>query len=339
MHSIVAYVYAMNNVYRCEECGKQFTKQTSLNRHVKVHNISLQEYVLKWKYAGVEPICKCGCGKVPNWNVALADYAEYVHGHHVKGREVAAETRRKIGEKNSVNMKRYCAENADIAMQRVKLMQESNQTEEAKLKRKISIKKFLDELSDEERKLRFSAPLKTRWDNGEMKEAKEKAVSTWNKRFKDGEFDFTERNQRISESIVKLYTEEGMYFSKGTYSSVKNNKDYYYKSSWELFLMQQLDASTKVTAWEYEPFCIKYNFNNSIHRYIPDFFVIYDDNLLLLEVKPAPLRCTERNTAKREAALDICKNYCWQYIEWQLGEETLSHILTDGVESPLPLSA
>ena len=47
-------------------------------------------------------------------------------------------------------------------------------------------------------------------------------------------------------------------YKTGTYHCINSNRDYFYRSSWELFVMKYLDAHQGVEHWEYEPFRLKY---------------------------------------------------------------------------------
>jgi len=80
--------------------------------------MTFQQYSLKWTYEGVEPLCKCGCGKKTTWNVALKAYAEFVLGHHAWGRKKSDDEKRRIGEKNRINMTRYMKEHPDVVRQK-----------------------------------------------------------------------------------------------------------------------------------------------------------------------------------------------------------------------------
>lgn len=129
-------------MFICRECGLDCPSNEFLARHIGKRHGSFRDYVLKWKYNGVRPLCKCGCGGEPNWNVRLRDFAQFVHGHHAFGHEVTEDMRRKIGEKNSANMTKFLAENPDVMMDRIENMQKYSFTDEANQNRSEAIKNF-----------------------------------------------------------------------------------------------------------------------------------------------------------------------------------------------------
>jgi hypothetical protein len=165
--------------------------------------------------------------------------------------------------------------------------------------------------------LKFSEHAKELWNSGIMDDAHAKAMKTFSKRYADGCYDFTERNKKLSESMTKLYLNGGPAWAHGSYHSLKTKLVCYYRSSWELILFKQLDDDASVLFWEPEFTSILYVIGGKQHRYIPDVHVEYIDGTnKLIEVKPIALRTTERNSAKREAALTYCTLNNWCYEEW-----------------------
>lgn len=66
----------------CKICNDRFHSETSLAFHLKKHNISRKEYILKYYFGGINPLCKCGCGT----KLKLLSYKpyinEYMTGHN-----------------------------------------------------------------------------------------------------------------------------------------------------------------------------------------------------------------------------------------------------------------
>jgi len=103
--------------------------------------------------------------------------------------------------------------------------------------------------------------------------------------------------QAITEGRFRSY---GTQNKKGTYVSVKNTKEHFFKSSWEEAAMKFLDASPTVEGWEYESLKIPYYYNNNKRWHVPDFIVYFTDGSKeIWEVKPEEFLLTERvmNTA------------------------------------------
>jgi len=46
----------------CEECGTKVSSHKELMHHIKTHNMTFEDYHIKYKFGGNIPLCKCGCG-------------------------------------------------------------------------------------------------------------------------------------------------------------------------------------------------------------------------------------------------------------------------------------
>jgi hypothetical protein len=301
----------------CQECNKQFDAPGQIRRHIREHGVTFEQYWLKWKHGGVRPICWCGCGGQPAWNVALKDYASYVHGHHMTGRHVTDETRRKIGEKNAINMKRFMSEHPDVARSRIESMSTAY-NDEVEARRIETVRATYAALSDDDRQ-KFSSHAKRLWQDGTLRTAHDKAMRTWKMRHAAGEYDFTERNERISQAVTKLYLEGGFKWARGLYVSSKTGKQMHYRSSWELEFARLLDQDSDVLDWCYEPLAIPYEHDGIVRQYIPDFFVQTSNTpeFVLIEVKPQSLQSVGVNVMKTVAAQALCDEMGWMYRTWQ----------------------
>lgn len=284
----------------CKECLKECISSEFLRRHVKSHKISYQQYVLKWKYEGIEPECKCGCGNKTNWSGVSKDYCKYFSGHQSRGRIKSDDEKRRIGEKNAINMRRYMKENPDVAKKANERLRKGI-TPESEARRIETLRNYYKNLSQEEKE-KISKHAKNLWTNSRdiMMAAAAKGGKTHTKRFLNGEYDNTERNKKISETVTKMYLEGSFKFGKGYYKSTKTNLDCYYRSSWE----------SEFTS-------IPYEYLGATHKYIPDFHVEKIDGHYLIEVKPMALRSIDRNIAKRLVALEYCAQNNWTYQEWE----------------------
>lgn len=72
---------------KCPYCDRSFTKYEGLAKHVikeKAHGeITKEQLLTDYKYGGVRPTCKCGCGEyTPIRYDGGAHFTEYIHGHH-----------------------------------------------------------------------------------------------------------------------------------------------------------------------------------------------------------------------------------------------------------------
>lgn len=121
-------------------------------------------------------------------------------------------------------------------------------------------------------------------------------------------------------------------FAKGIFkpknpSKYMGMKTIWYKSSWELVVMNMLDTNTSIMQWASESIKIPYKdpLTNRNTVYVPDFFVVYVDknnkkHVELWEIKPkkqafresvgrSKVNQTEyiKNMAKWEACRIFCK--------------------------------
>src|SRR3990167_7226584 len=66
----------------CKICFIVFKNRRLLCNHLKtLHNIKIEDYVLKYKYNDIWPLCQCGCG-VKTRFLNRRDFALFVWGHN-----------------------------------------------------------------------------------------------------------------------------------------------------------------------------------------------------------------------------------------------------------------
>lgn len=144
----------------CKECNEVFNSAEQVRRHLRKHSMTAQEYSLKWDHGNIIPKCACNCGQETSWNVAAKAYVKFVHGHHAWGRKKSDDEKRKIGEANRVNMKRYMAENPSVARAKAYKMTLAGMNESSNAKRSASIHRFWSSGSDLSKQRRDEASLR-----------------------------------------------------------------------------------------------------------------------------------------------------------------------------------
>lgn len=96
--------------------------------------------------------------------------------------------------------------------------------------------------------------------------------------------------------------------------SEKNNKEFIFKSSWELKAAKKLEDSADVIFYEYESIRIKYtDLKGKVRNYIPDFIV---NGLLIIEVKPQKMEKFWDNPEKIKAGKKYCEINGMEYQVW-----------------------
>jgi hypothetical protein len=99
----------------CKICGKKLNSRGFSFHCKKTHNISVEDYIVKYEYDGVPPKCKCGC----NSPVSIRSYQvmEYANHHSPAGKIVVGEFRERDEEKWSKNIsksrKKFCQDNPE----------------------------------------------------------------------------------------------------------------------------------------------------------------------------------------------------------------------------------
>lgn len=133
----------------------------------------------------------------------------------------------------------------------------------------------------------------------------------------------------------------GLYQIKNPDKYIGDPNNCQYRSGWERTLCVKFDTSPNIIKWAIEPFTIQYlsPLDHKMHRYWPDFIVVYKDasspsgvSTLLIEVKPLKesqvpkkqgkskqrqLKESETyiiNKAKWQAAAKFCKQQGWKFV-------------------------
>lgn len=72
----------------CGVCSYKCINRRSLGNHIaRSHRsefLGLKDYVLKYFYKGINPLCKCGCNNEVKWHTSLNRFNEFVTGHNYK---------------------------------------------------------------------------------------------------------------------------------------------------------------------------------------------------------------------------------------------------------------
>lgn len=92
----------------------------------------------------------------------------------------------------------------------------------------------------------------------------------------------------------------------------------FYRSSWELTVMNLLDQHPNVINWASESVAIPYKnpLTGKMHQYFPDFLIIYKDKhgkkrAELVEVKPSKEAIAENAKSKRDKAALLVNTAKW----------------------------
>lgn len=72
-------------VKQCLLCDYKTDKQSKLSHHTGFyHNLKYPNYLIKFKYNNIKPLCNCGCGVEMNYNPSIGDFYKFKQGHQAK---------------------------------------------------------------------------------------------------------------------------------------------------------------------------------------------------------------------------------------------------------------
>ena len=80
----------------------------------------------------------------------------------------------------------------------------------------------------------------------------------------------------------------GLYKAKNTTKYKGDHTNIVYRSLWEKAVFQWCDKNPKVKQWSSEETIIPYYYevDKKYHRYFVDMKIVFDDKILLVEIKP-----------------------------------------------------
>jgi hypothetical protein len=130
-----------------------------------------------------------------------------------------------------------------------------------------------------------------------------------------------EQFERYSSAAIKrleTYSGPKYSFEKGKYFSIKEQKEFPFRSSYEKRMMICLDSDPDVVSFQYEPFSIMYDFQDLRRRYLIDFSVEYKTEKALIECKSNYMLNDEVNLAKYKAAKEFADKNQMKYMVFVL---------------------
>ena len=135
----------------------------------------------------------------------------------------------------------------------------------------------------------------------------------------------------------------GLYKAKNVTKYKGDHTNIIYRSLWEKAVFQWCDKNPKVKQWSSEETIIPYYYevDKKYHRYFVDMKIVFDDKILLVEIKPeketkppeGPKRTKRyvaegltyvKNMNKWEAANEYAKDRGWEFQVWT--EKTLQEM-------------
>lgn len=130
------------------------------------------------------------------------------------------------------------------------------------------------------------------------------------------------RTSEIRDKISKGVAQEQLdnprgYCFRGEFVQTDKAGLVWVRSSWEKRVLRVLDHYALIESVQVEPFYIKYPFEGSTHRYIPDLLITFMGGIKeLWEIKPQVMTKTPKNLAKIKALKEFAesKQYHWRVI-------------------------
>ncbi len=292
-------------------------------------------------------LCKCGCKKEVSRKGNI-----YIRGHYFKNKKFTSEHKNNIA-KSNLGHKHTEETKAKIGKRhkgRISTFKGRKHTEQSKKKMSESTKGQISwskgktgVFSDETlKKMSESHKGITTWNKGlhhseetklkisirhtgrEISKEHRDKISKANKGLKRTK----ETREKMSKSNAKRYL-NGFFnsnqYKSGHYYSKKNDKELWYRSSYELVAYEMLEQLSKVKRYETEPFAIQYEWENYKHNTIPDILVTYTDNSKeLIEIKPKYMLEDEQTVLKLKAMKEHAKGNGMDFSVWTEKDLNLS---------------
>ena len=255
------------------------------------------------------PFCSCGCGEKTTWNKKRKIWNEYVTHHNFRGKGKVPWNKDKKGLQVAWN--KGLTKEID---KRVAKYAENVSKYQLENPRPVWNKGLTKETDERVAKLAASVSREQRENPRELTKKQLKGLEKgryWCKGLtSDTDERVAERGRKVSDGLSKAYLEGRIknrgYGKSGHYFSKKNNKELYYRSSYELVAYKILEQLSRVKYYEIEPFRIQYEYRNSKHHTIPDILITYiDGGKELIEVKPE----YKLKDEKEQTKLKAMKNY------------------------------
>lgn len=119
-------------------------------------------------------------------------------------------------------------------------------------------------------------------------------------------------------------------YVSGRINSLKSDRSHY-RSSWEGILMSKFEDDPYVKTYRSEPFSIKYTGSDgSIHRYVPDILVEFQDgSRSLIEIKPETFLGDENVKLKLQAGKSYCEENGMDFVVLTWNELKLVSVYLD----------
>jgi len=78
------YENRSSDEFQCRICNKLCASERHLSYHIKEHNITKKEYIIKYILNGTIPKCKCGCGNIVKIKEKGTKpyFSDYISGHN-----------------------------------------------------------------------------------------------------------------------------------------------------------------------------------------------------------------------------------------------------------------
>lgn len=111
---------------KCSVCGIPFNSSIFRRRHLlKDHEMSFEDYVVKFVYGGIKPKCKCGCGKDLLFAEKLKGvwYYDYVYNHSPRKQPSEETKKQMVVNRKKTNLEKYgheCSAQSEVVKEKIR---------------------------------------------------------------------------------------------------------------------------------------------------------------------------------------------------------------------------
>ena len=267
----------------CKECARNnkltfVSSLMGLSAHIRTmhHKMTMKTYVIKYHHYGFNPTCQCGCERKVTFHIYKCEFAKYISGHNYIGHTKENDESVKIrSEKTKIKLKGnpLCAwsNHPEIPEEEKKKIRKKIAKAGRKATREGRRKKRSQESIEKGKKTKKEnlASGKTKhWTKTKSKEEVYKIMSKGGKK----------AQKTIQKNIEngKVYKNPAAGFKNGWYFSVKNNKSFWFQSSYEEEKFIEFDNDPIIKSWRHPAGIVLRYYNteeNKKRNYFVDFLV------------------------------------------------------------------
>lgn len=277
---------------KCLICDNEFSSRQKFAHHLNsVHNTNTKEYKLQYKPDKDNNLLECPiCGK---YNMKqLTQHLTDIH-NITKEDFIAQYPNTKLWI-DEISERCSKAQSKGIKTFKSNLEKDPNYYAES----------FANRAKNRDNVAIAEKVRQTRIERGTNEKMSERVKLLWqDENYRNFQIEKTKRQHE--NGLTEIITKKS---GKKRFKITLNNVTYYMRSTWEIAFATYLNEHN--IEFKYEPFAIKYEFNEKVKTYYPDFYII--NSHLVVEIKPYNL-CNDLKVQAKKLATEA-QGYKFMFI-------------------------